>query len=119
VLRSDLLLAYGRGNGSKELADYRRTLRAVPDRLSALRALEQAIATRCHMLLVVDEYGSTEGIVTLEDLMESVLGRQIVDEGDIAVDLRHEARRRGRLRLLHRLGKGRQIKDSGPTTKSE
>lgn len=106
VLRSDLLLAYGRGNRDRLLGHYRRELRAVPEGLSGLRALEQAIATRCHMLLVVDEYGSTEGIVTLEDLMESVLGQQIVDEGDIAVDLRHEARRRGRRRLRGKLAQG-------------
>ena len=106
VLRSDLLLAYGRGNGDKTLADYRRELRAVPDGLSALRALEQAIATRCHMLLVVDEYGSTEGLVTLEDLMEAVLGHPIVDEGDAAVDLRREARRRGQRRFRGVLGEG-------------
>ncbi len=99
VLRSDLLLAYGRDNGEKSLADYRRHLRAVPEGLSALRALEQAVATRCHMLLVVDEYGSTQGILTLEDLMEAVLGRQIVDEGDAEIDLRREARRRGRRRF--------------------
>jgi CBS domain containing-hemolysin-like protein len=110
VLRSDLLLAYGRGNHDRALSHYRRDLRAVPEGLSALHAMEQAIATRCQMLLVVDEYGSTQGIVTLEDLMESVLGHPIVDEGDIAVDLRHEARRRGRRRLRDRVAPGRFLR---------
>ena len=106
VLRNDLLLAYGRNNGEKTLADYRRDLRALPEGLSALRALEQAVATRCHMLLVVDEYGSTQGILTLEDLMENVLGWQIVDEGDAEIDLRRAARRRGRRRFGRLFGMG-------------
>lgn len=104
VLRSDLLLAYGRGNAEKALAVYRRALTAIPEGVSALRALELAVARRSHMLLVVDEYGSTEGIVTLEDLMETVLGEEIVDEGDAAVDLRAEARRLGRRRFRRLLG---------------
>ncbi len=51
------------------------------------------------MLLVVDEYGSIEGIVTLEDLLETLLGLEIVDEGDRTVDMQLQARRLARKRL--------------------
>lgn len=99
VLRSDLLLAYGRGNGDNPLSVYLRELTAVPEGISALRAFEQSIPKRNHMLLVVDEYGSIEGIVTLEDLLETLLGLEIVDEGDRTVDMQLEARRLARKRL--------------------
>jgi len=48
---------------------------------------------RVHMMLVVDEYGGVEGIITLEDVLETLLGLEIVDEKDNAVDMQKEARR--------------------------
>jgi CBS domain containing-hemolysin-like protein len=44
-------------------------------------------------MLVVDEYGSMEGILTLEDILETLLGIEIVDEGDKIDDMRKLARR--------------------------
>jgi CBS domain containing-hemolysin-like protein len=46
-----------------------------------------------HLMLVVDEYGGVEGIITLEDVLETLLGIEIVDEKDNAVDMQKEARR--------------------------
>ena len=48
----------------------------------------------CH--IVIDEYGELEGVVTLEDVLEELIGREIVDEDDEVVDLRELARRRRR-----------------------
>jgi CBS domain containing-hemolysin-like protein len=56
--------------------------------------LRSFLKRRTHLFGVVDEYGDITGIVTLEDVMESVLGEEIVDEVDSAVDMQEVARRR-------------------------
>ncbi|MBQ8744170.1 MAG: hypothetical protein IJZ18_03180, partial [Mailhella sp.] len=46
------------------------------------------------MAVVLDDFGGTCGVVTLEDLMEELLGREIVDESDVVTDMRAVARDR-------------------------
>ncbi|MEW8384759.1 MAG: CBS domain-containing protein, partial [Candidatus Thiodiazotropha taylori] len=61
---------------------------------SSLQAsFETFMEKRSHIMLVVDEYGSMEGILTLEDIVETLLGIEIVDEGDKIEDMRKLARR--------------------------
>ena len=58
------------------------------------RVLRTFLARRRHMLAVIDEFGGLAGIVTLEDVLEELIGREIVDEFDQVTDLRAFARRR-------------------------
>ena len=58
------------------------------------RLLRTFLERRQHMVAVIDEFGSLDGIVTLEDVLEEILGREIVDETDQVTDLRVLARRR-------------------------
>ena len=53
---------------------------------------------RISMCLVVNEYGDPLGIATMEDLLETMLGIEIVDESDIHVDMQERARELWRLR---------------------
>lgn len=92
VLKSDLLLAQARGNGQKKLSEYRKDMVALVSSLPLARTFEYFQANRAHMLLVVDEYGGLDGILTLEDLLESMLGIEIVDEKDKAVSMKQLAR---------------------------
>jgi CBS domain containing-hemolysin-like protein len=68
-------------------------------------ALDLFIEKKEHMFLVLDKYDQVEGIVTLEDCVETILGVEIVDESDAHVDMRELAK------LKMRLQRRRQNKD--------
>lgn len=93
VLRSDLLLAQARGNSDKRLKNYSRTLPALLATMSLARAFDQFMRYRTHIILAVDEYGGVKGLLTLEDLLETLLGLEIIDEGDKDVDMQQLARK--------------------------
>jgi CBS domain containing-hemolysin-like protein len=93
VFRSDLLLAQARANGTNPLANYMHSMPAVLDTTPIQSVFDKLVKDRVHMMLVVNEYGSVEGIITLEDVIETALGLEIVDEKDHAVDMQKEARR--------------------------
>ncbi len=92
VLRNDILLAQARGNGQNTLSNYRREIMVVAESTTLSEAFDQFLRLRTHMMLVVDEYGSVAGILTLEDLLETLLGLEIVDESDQTVDMQQLAR---------------------------
>jgi CBS domain containing-hemolysin-like protein len=70
----------------------------IPGSRDALALLTSALKQRQHIFIVVDEYGGVAGLITLEDLLETLLGEEIVDETDKAVDLQEIARLRRRQR---------------------
>ena len=82
------------------LSDYVTPVHRVSEELPVLRLLDLFIKRREHLFLVEDEYGQTAGIVTLEDAVETLLGREIMDESDTVEDMQELARNkyRGRLR---------------------
>lgn len=98
VIRSDLFLAQARGNGANTLANYRRSLPALLPTMPLTHALNQMLELRVHLLLVINEYGDVEGIISLEDALETMLGLEIIDEKDRAIDMQKEAKRLWRQR---------------------
>jgi CBS domain containing-hemolysin-like protein len=98
VLRSDMLLAQGRGNTHKHLGDYRRDMPSIPENIPLSRAFNLLTRQESHIALVVDEYGDLQGLLTLEDIFETLLGMEIVDEGDASTDMQDLARRKWRKR---------------------
>lgn len=98
VFRADLLLAQARGNSESMLSNYRRDIAVTMESMSLSHVFNELLRSRVHMMLVVDEYGGVEGIITLEDVLETLLGLEIVDEKDEAVDMQKEARRLWRKR---------------------
>jgi len=98
VFRSDLLLAQARGNGNRPLKDYRHNIPGLLDTMPLSQALKELSRTRANILLVINEYASIQGIITMEDVIETILGLEIVDEKDKAVDMQKEARRKWKKR---------------------
>ncbi len=101
VLRGDLLLAQARGNTDKPLKEYQRDIPALLASLSLYQAMGEYRRQGSHMMQVVDEYGSMVGILTLEDMVETLLGLEIVDETDDHVDMQVLARKLWRKRQKH------------------
>jgi len=93
VLRSDLLLAQARGNSDQQLKSYSREFPALLASMSLARAFDLLMRQRTHILLAVDEYGGVKGLLTLEDLLETLLGLEIIDEGDKDIDMQQLARK--------------------------
>jgi CBS domain containing-hemolysin-like protein len=93
VLRSDLLLAHANGRFNESLESFKREIPILPKSLTLARAFNEVLRVRAHIVLVVDEFGSPAGILTLEDIIETLLGLEIVDEGDETVDTQEHARR--------------------------
>lgn len=86
------------GNASLSIEDsltaLKRELLIVPESVSVTSLFEQSLKERHHITVVVNEHGGTEGLVTLEDLIESIIGMEIVDETDRVEDMRTLARKR-------------------------
>lgn len=92
LLKDQLLLAAARGNTDAAIATLERPLTVLPVVAPLSQAFEKMIDSREHIALVVDEYGGTAGIVTMEDIVETLLGLEIVDELDSVEDMQAYAR---------------------------
>ncbi len=81
-----------------KLKDLKREIVFVPDSKPLFSVWELLLAKKEHIAVVVDEYGGMDGIVTMEDIIESLLGFEIVDEKDTITDMRQYARERWKMR---------------------
>ncbi len=99
--RRDVLVAIGEDRWDTTLADLMRPVDFILTIHPLDTLLDRFLETKQHLLVVLDELGGLAGVVTLEDLMEEILGEEIVDEFDQITDLRRLAHDR-RERTLHR-----------------
>ena len=114
VLQRDIWQAAARdGRRSRALSDFMRPISFVPELASVGAALQQMLARRETIAMATDEYGGVAGLVTLEDITETILGVEIVDESDRVVDMRDTATRLREIRL-ERIRRLQEKKDPGP-----
>ena len=73
----------------------------VPDSVPLPALFEKLLDNREHIAVVVDEYGGVDGVVTMEDLLETLIGLEIVDEMDSVKDMRAMARAKWEARAKH------------------
>jgi len=93
VLKDEVFKEMALDNGSKQLSELKRNIIVVERNLPIPTLFTKLVESRNHMALVVDEYGSVSGLVTMEDVIETLLGLEIMDESDNVSDLQLLARR--------------------------
>jgi len=93
VLRDDILLSKASDQSGEMLKSLKRGISVVPEKASLPMLMESFLRDRQHIALVTDGYGGASGIVTLEDLVETLLGEEIMDEMDSIENMRVLARK--------------------------
>ena len=92
VLKDEMLLNLVDEHNDMTLKDLRRDIIAVHKTATVPDLLDMLIDKKEHMAVVVDEFGAMEGILTMEDIIETLLGLEIVDESDNTEDMQALAR---------------------------
>ena len=92
VLKDSLLSSLLEGKGDRALRELRRDIVVVHENQGIRPLFRDFLGRREHIALVVNEFGGTEGIVTLEDLIETLLGAEIMDEFDKVADMQELAK---------------------------
>ncbi len=90
--RRDLLKAKANDQDIALVESVMNEIHFIPETVTVANALQVFLKTHQQLLVVVDEFGSTAGVVTMEDVMEQLLGREIFEKDDVAVDMRELAR---------------------------
>jgi len=98
VLKNDMYLELSKGNDDTKLKDLKRDILIVPEMSSIKDLFEKLLNSQDHIAIVVDEYGGFSGVVTMEDVIETLFGMEIVDEIDTIDDMQKLARQRWRER---------------------
>jgi CBS domain containing-hemolysin-like protein len=97
VLSRSILLSLSEGLEGKKLSELMQPVHFVPEAAPLNKIMMEFFEQRVHLFVVVDEYGSFTGVISLEDIIEEIVGREIIDESDTAGDLREYARHRKKL----------------------
>ncbi len=102
-MRKDVLLAAAEKKLATTLSKLKGPAHFVPESMPLNRVLIDFFEKRQHLFVVVDEYGSVTGIISMEDVLEEIVGEEIVDESDRTKDMRELARRES-TRIHRRVG---------------
>ncbi len=94
VLTKDVFMELAKGRRELRLADLMRPVGFLAEGTKLDLALSHFLESRQHLFVVTDEYGGMSGVVTLEDVLEEILGTEIVDESDLVEDKQKLARLR-------------------------
>ncbi len=93
VLKDDVYKDLANDKDQKQLKNLKRDLLVVNRNVPIPNLFEKFIQEKEHIALVVDEYGSVSGLVTMEDVIETLLGLEIMDESDTDSDMQQLARK--------------------------
>jgi CBS domain containing-hemolysin-like protein len=99
IIRPDLYEAERNGHGNEPVHKFALPIVRVSEKMPVQALMDMFIRLKLHLFLVEDEFGQTAGVVTLEDAIETMLGREIVDESDTVEDMQAFAKEQYRERL--------------------
>lgn len=94
VRRRDLLKAKAEDRDNVTVESLMQPIIFIPENGTADQALRQFLREHQQLGVVVDEFGSTSGVLTMEDIIEHIIGQEIFEKDDVAIDMRELARRR-------------------------
>ena len=98
ILKDELLDNLVKERGDSQIDELRRPIMVIPRAFPLPDLFGRLVEKREHIAVVVDEYGGMAGVVTMEDVIETLLGLEIVDESDHAEDMQSHARATWRAR---------------------
>ncbi|MRX27224.1 hemolysin family protein [Kangiella sp. HZ709] len=102
VLKDDIYRMKSEGHQDTLVSDIKRDFEVIYANKNLAELLKNMIEQKHHMALVVDEYGATKGLVTLEDIVETLLGVEIMDEVDRVADMQQLAKIKWKMRAKHK-----------------
>lgn len=102
VIKTDLYKLEREGKGDLQLKEVTSPVHRISENFPVLHLLDLFIKRHEHLFVVEDHFGQTAGVVTLEDAVETLLGKEIVDESDKVEDLQQMAKQQYRARLRNK-----------------
>ena len=100
IRRRDLLKQKAEDKDDLKISEIMNEVHFIPETVTASSALQKILKTHQQLLVVADEFGSLAGVVTMEDIVEYILGREIFEKDDVAIDMRELAREENRDTLI-------------------
>ncbi len=100
VHKTDIMLANNK-KPERKIGAFVKPIYVVPETVNVTSLFQTLLEKRTHISLVVDEYGDMQGIVTMEDMVETLMGLEIVDEADKTVDMQQLAKQKWAERQTH------------------
>ncbi len=81
-------------NSNLLIKDFRRDILTIPYNMTLFNVWDKLLEKKEHISIIVDEYGGLDGIVTMEDIIETLLGLEITDENDVVIDMQKYAKQK-------------------------
>jgi CBS domain containing-hemolysin-like protein len=94
VMKDDILTSMIKKKDSESLGKIKREISVVTENMSIQQIFDKLMEDKEHIALVVDEFGGMSGVLTMEDVIETLLGMEIMDESDKVEDLQLLARKK-------------------------